>query len=167
MMQFTDLPDLADPKARWTPAPGRTRREFLRLVAGVGVGIATVSSRLFDASTALATDQTPSTSQDHTCYKCSGFASGTKCALCGSSVSSIYCGSDGWHNHHSVSTGSCTLREHKLRLTSCSNKNAWRWFKADWGGSNNWRCSDGEARTYHWCGGYWGSWYNTVCPQAI
>lgn len=167
-MRFNELPDLASHDARWKPVPGRTRREFLRLLANVGVGVAVVSARVFDATAAWATHQTPSTEQTSLCYKCSGFASGTKCALCGSSVSSIYCGHDGWHSQHTVSTGSCTYRQHILRLTSCNGSNAWKWLKSTWGGTSDWRCSDGQARTFDDCsGGTWGSWYDTVCPKAI
>lgn len=149
------------------PAPGVTRRDFIRLATAVGAGITVGLTRLFDRSAAWATDLTPSTVQSTKCYKCSGFASGTKCALCGSSVSSVYCGPDNWHDNHTRQTGTCSWRYHKLRLSSCDGKNAWKWLTSTWGGSQSWRCSDGQARHSYPCSGYEGSWFDTVCPAAI
>lgn len=139
---------------------GMARREFMRVagVAAVGTGLAFAG--LFPtARRAYATDLTPSTTWSG-CYD-GPFAGSTGCCSCGSSVSTGYCGSDGWHRHHSV-LGSGHRSDYRLRLSSCGgSNNSWLWTRD----GTKWRCSDGQARTCtsSGCSG----WSDSVCPDVV
>ncbi len=159
-----DIPRLTE-RSRWRPLPGTTRREFIRLTSGVALALGVATLNVFDRARAYATHSTPSTLDSSVCYKPAN-ASGTKCCSCGSSVSSGYCNSEGWHKHHD-STSGCAILRYQLRTTSCNGRNAWDWLVSEWGGSSSWRCSDGKAKYENPCSGYYGGWYNSVCPKQV
>lgn len=153
---------------------GLTRREVLRLVVAGSTGLALALLGVFPpARRAAATDQTPSTTSTG-CYGPSRtghtLAGTTGCCVCGSAVSSSYCGSDNWHAHHPSG-----LYEYKLRSpVACggknasgswvTKKNAWLWTLASTG--RIWRCSDGHRRLCT-SPGDCSAWTLTVCPYQL
>ena len=154
------IPELG-PDSTWRSAAGFTRRDFVQLVTGAALMTGLFFTHLIArAGFSGATDLTPST-YGSICYKPAN-ANGTRCCSCGSSVSSAYCGGDGWHRHHTQFFTGVTIYN-RLRTTSCDNANAWRWQGY---GNGNWRCSDGQVRNCY-SGGSCSSWANTVCPATI
>ena len=149
----------------WRPANGWTRREVLRLCLTAGMAAGLAFTDVFGRVSALALNKTPSTTaSSSTCHKPAN-ANGTKCCTCGSYVSGANCNSEGWHRHHGVFY-TCITYSYILRYTSCGGKNSWKWLTSVWGGSTNWRCSDGK-RKYWTCNGYVSGWLKTVCPDVI
>lgn len=165
-MRVEDLISASEPPSpshRPSPARGKRartgRREFLAHLGAAGTAAALVSLGAFErfTSRAGATHLTPSTFGG-SCYKPAN-ANGTGCCACGSAVYASMCDTDGWHKHHDLSHD-----QFRLRTTSCDNANAWRWARATYGGTYNWRCSDGQKRV---CGPTGcSSWSNTVCPKT-
>lgn len=151
-------------EGRWRPRAGWTRREFVRLTVNSALAAGIFFVSIFDRTRALATHETPLLPYGEKCYKPAN-ANGTKCCTCGSNVSSLHCGADGWHSQHGA-TYTCVTYSWKLRYTSCDGQNAWRWLISEWGGTENWRCSDGYYK-YWTCDGYESGWIKSVCPKQV
>lgn len=138
------------------------RRTFVKHAAGAATATALVGLAVFGRWTARPAGATHSPySLGSTCYKPAN-ANGTKCCTCGSNVTTSVCagtGSSRWHRHDT--SGSY---EYQLRTSSCDGGNAWIWYYSTWGGSYNWRCSDGRYRV---CSDGCSSWTNSVCPTTI
>lgn len=181
-MRIADLPSAAHPPVdykvnrEWQQSKRRaTRREFIRLVAGAGIGTGLAFVSLMPtARPARATHLTDTDSvwqdenggQGDYCTDTGEWAGDTGCAqVTGRYVSSNNCGSDGWHRHHPV-TGSgyaYYYKRHKRCGTSGgTKKHAWIWER-----NGTWRCSDGKYK--HCVDGYeddpeCASWQLSVCP---
>jgi hypothetical protein len=140
------------------------RREFMRVAVGAAVGTGLAFASLFPSARAaqahLRTWPFWGLGSDN-CILGGGYAGSTGCCACGSLVSSTYCADNGWHNHHSEQQGGGTaVREHRIRETSCNDRNAWIWAR----GGTSWRCSDGQRRV---CTASCGAWANSVCPWRV
>lgn len=183
-MKLADLPSAIHPpnehkaSKAWRRQQRRTtRREFIRLAitAALGTGLAFVSL-MPTARRAKATHETPATIWSG-CYGPNTsnrvLTPGTGCCSCGSQVSTAFCGSDDWHEHHSEHLGSGYGYFYALRDESCGRgrdrHNAWLWTVNN---PNNpsvhgqWRCSDGLFRVCTPSNGC-PSWTPTVCPIKI
>jgi hypothetical protein len=151
--------------ATMDPADGRTprrfdRREFTQMVmaAGMAAGI-TVLGWIPQPRPASAGHTTYSIHSNCAGINYGSYAGSTGCCSCGSQVHSAYCAGNNWHRHDTVS-GSGYSITYSIRTASCDGRNAWRWTRS----GNQWRCSDGRARTTTPSGS---STTNTVCPRRL
>lgn len=147
------------PRAARRAQAGLARRDFLRLTTAAAVGTGLAFASVFPTARRAYGDHLTPASLSSACY--SELVPGTGCCACGSEVSSVFCGPDGWHKHHSEGY-SGEARNYRLRTTSCGGTaNAWEW---DVGGTR-WRCSDGEYQVCY--GADCGSWVASVCPAIV